>query len=414
LNKNINPIVPVLMYHSIADHKESKYAYLSTPVNIFNMMISYLFEHRYNTITLDELYNYLSTGERLPPKPIVITFDDGYLDNWVNAFPILKKHGMKATVFVVPEFVDPTAELRPTLYDVWKGRMREVELLRQGFLSWDEMKEMSRSGLIDIQSHSLTHTYCFQGFDIVDFHHPGDNYPWLAWNKEPSRKYLWPIEYQEEFVEYGSPIYTYGRALARPQYSADESLGKALEEYVKNHGGRNFFSNSGWKECLLNIVNDYRRSNSSRAGYESFNEYEERVVKELTLSKEIIEKNIGKQVNFLCWPGGVFNETTIRIAQEAGYLATSKGESRNARGVDHRRFDRLSGDVRLSRIHPLVDKYAARLLFTARVEAYQGKPGYSILLSAALKTVRLCRRLLTFPAASRAKMMPTSLRAMKR
>lgn len=390
------------MYHSIADHSdEAPYGHLSIPVNIFSMMIEYLYKHKFNTITLDDLYNYLSAGKRLPPKPIVITFDDGYLDNWVNAFPILKRHNMKATIFVVPEFVDPKTGLRPTLLDIWKGRVRASELSYWGFLSWNEMKEMNNSGLIDIQSHSLTHTYHFQSADIIDFHHPNDKYPWLAWNKCPDHKCLWPVEDQEAFVEYGSPIYAYGRALAKPQYFGDESLAAALREYVKQHGGRNFFGNAMWKKCLWEVTADYKRHSHSRERHESQNEYEARVRKELTLSKEIIERKLAKKVKFLCWPGGVFNQTTLRIAQEAGYLATTKGQSRNMWGADPGRINRVGGDVTLSRIHPVVDKYTARLHFAARVRSYRGEPIYASMLALALTTRGLCRWLRSFAALAR-------------
>src|SRR5262245_43026142 len=105
---NKAPKVPVLIYHSIANDHEHPWSFLSIPVQLFEKQIMYLQRHGFNSITLYELHAYLRYGIPLPSRPIVLTFDDGFLDNWVYAFPILRKYGMKATVFVTTDFVDPS------------------------------------------------------------------------------------------------------------------------------------------------------------------------------------------------------------------------------------------------------------------------------------------------------------------
>ena len=88
--------VPVLNYHQVNDEKHSA---LTLHVDQFREQMEYLHNQGYNTITLDQLYDYLENGSELPNKPIVITFDDGYVDNYNNALPILKEYNMKATLF---------------------------------------------------------------------------------------------------------------------------------------------------------------------------------------------------------------------------------------------------------------------------------------------------------------------------
>jgi len=249
---------------------------------------------------------------------------------------------------------------------------------------------MQNSGLVNIQSHCLTHTWYFQSPEIVDFHHPGDSYPWLAWNKYPERKYLWSRESQEEFVEFGAPVYSYGRALAFPQYIEDESLKNALQEYVIKRGRASFFASSGWRDELFVVANNYTKQNRLVARYETQEEYEARVEKELRLSKQLIEANLGNKVGFLCWPGGACNQTTQRIAEEAGYLATTKGSSRNTWGADSRRIHRIGGRTNLAN-GSLVDRYTSLLLFAAQVQSYQGNPIYSALLHSSFKVVHTGR-----------------------
>jgi peptidoglycan/xylan/chitin deacetylase (PgdA/CDA1 family) len=389
------PVVPVYMFHSIADASSKlPYRHLSTPVKAFTRIVQYLYRAGFNTITLNDLYGYLNTGKPLPTAPIVLTFDDGYLDNWVNAFPILAKHRMKATMFVVPEFVDPLGEVRPTLRDVWEKKMQPEDLQIAGFLSWNEMKVMEASGLIDIQSHSLTHTCTFQGSEIVDFHHPGDRYPWLSWNKYPERKYQWGIEDQEEYVEFGAPVYTYGRALAGPQYFPDEFLTKTLQEYVEQHGGRSFFSNPRWRDRLFSVARTYPEHHELTDRYETQAEYEDRVRQEVGQSKEMIESALRKTVHFLCWPGGAVNESTRRVAREVGYLSTTKGTSKNTWGADPERINRIGGEIRLTRDCPWADNYVGPMVFTAKVSAYRGNRLYSSVLRFASSGLRFSRRLL--------------------
>jgi peptidoglycan/xylan/chitin deacetylase (PgdA/CDA1 family) len=393
--KEQRPVVPVYMFHSIADTSSKlPYGHLSTPVKAFMRIVAYLHRAGFNTITLNDLYGHLSQGSSLPNRSIVLTFDDGYLDNWVNVFPILVKYKMKATMFVVPEFVDPRGDVRPTLLDVWERKARIEDLQIAGFLSWNEMMLMKESGLIDIQSHALTHTCTFQGPEIIDFHHPGDLYAWLSWNKYPERKYGWGSENQEEYVEFGAPVYSYGRALAGPQYFPDESVGQTLQDYVKQHGGRRFFSDPGWKARLFGVASAHAGHRNGAGRYETQAEYEERVRRELSRSKEMIESALGKMVQFLCWPGGAVNETTRRIAREVGYLSTTKGTSKNTWGADPGRINRIGGEIALTRNHPWADTYVNPVVFAAKVGAYRGDRIYTSLLRLGSRVARAGRRLI--------------------
>lgn len=129
--------VPVLTYHYIGgnpNEEDKARDDLSVTPDKFDEQLGYLQSNGYTPITLDELHAALSGQSTLPNKPVVITFDDGYVDLFVNAFPILQKYNFKFTVFI------PTG------------------LMNQGFyLSWDQLSQMKESGLISIQSHGVNH-----------------------------------------------------------------------------------------------------------------------------------------------------------------------------------------------------------------------------------------------------------------
>lgn len=309
------------MYHSVSDNQQWLWGHLSCPVSIFEDQMRALANEGFATISLQELYEHLQDGSALPLNPVVLTFDDGYLDNWVYVFPILKQYGLKGTIFVNPDFVDPTDQLRPNLDDVAAGRVAASSLETTGFLSWAEMSVMEASGVIDIQSHALTHTWYFSDDRIVDFHHPGDPYPWLAWNAKPERKYLWLSEDQSSFVPLGMPIYVHDKSLATRQYFPAPGLSDFLTEQVAAQGGEVFFQRKDWRDTLLKSSLQYRSRHQLNGHWESEEQYQARVRYELAVSKEIIEAKLRKRVNFLCWPGGGYNDTTERIAREVGYLS---------------------------------------------------------------------------------------------
>jgi len=138
--KHNNESVPVLMYHSIGTAKLNPYV-VST--DRFNLDMLYLKENGFTTLSTDELYDFMVENKPIPKKSVLITFDDGYEDNYTNAFPIIKKYNFKATIFVITGSVDKD----------------------KSYLSSAQLKEMQKNG-VDIQSHTNIHdklgTYTYE------------------------------------------------------------------------------------------------------------------------------------------------------------------------------------------------------------------------------------------------------------
>ena len=130
--------VPILMYHYISAPPPGADRYrldLSVAPEQFEQHLHYLATNGFSTVSLFDLLRHLNTGAPLPARPVVLTFDDGYRDNYDNAFPLLKKYGFTGTFFVVSDFVN-------------SGRPE--------FLTWEMAREMSEAGM-SIESHSRTH-----------------------------------------------------------------------------------------------------------------------------------------------------------------------------------------------------------------------------------------------------------------
>ncbi len=129
--------VPILMYHHIRINPrpgDRVWAALNvTPLQL-DEQLAYLASHNYQTITLDQLYEALNKRAMLPDKPIILSFDDGYRTFYDNAFPILRKYQMKAVEFVITQVLNIPA-----------------------YLTWDEIGEMDKSGLVEFGAHTRHH-----------------------------------------------------------------------------------------------------------------------------------------------------------------------------------------------------------------------------------------------------------------
>lgn len=101
--------VPVIMYHSVSDDKVaagSKLTNLRITRESFLEQMEYLKNNKFTTLTMDELRDFLINNKQIPEKSVVLTFDDGYEDNYTIVYPILKQYGFKATIFVETSNVD--------------------------------------------------------------------------------------------------------------------------------------------------------------------------------------------------------------------------------------------------------------------------------------------------------------------
>lgn len=124
--------IPVLYYHSIDYEKGNE---LRLPKEKFREQMQYLKDNNYTTLTLGELYEFLQNNKPVPDKSVVITFDDGYEDNYTNAFPVLKEFGFKAVVFMITDNMDNP---------------------KYKFLTSKEANEMDENG-VAIESHTVYH-----------------------------------------------------------------------------------------------------------------------------------------------------------------------------------------------------------------------------------------------------------------
>lgn len=128
--------VPILIYHNISPHHPGDdlgQHEFEVDSGVFAAQMNYIAEHRYRVISLDSLVTAL-TGAAVPARSVVITFDDGWKDQYDRAFPILHQLGFTATFFVYPSMI---------------GR-------GSAFMTWDQLRALQAAGMT-IGDHSMTH-----------------------------------------------------------------------------------------------------------------------------------------------------------------------------------------------------------------------------------------------------------------
>ncbi|MEM7250209.1 MAG: polysaccharide deacetylase family protein [Pseudomonadota bacterium] len=122
-------VVPVLSYH----HFSAKGGPLTVHPESFRRQLQYLKTEGFRAVSLADFKAFLAGQKRLPPRSVLLTIDDGYPSVYDIAFPLLREFAMPAVVFVYSDFVE------------------------RGGLTFEQLREMERSGLVDVQSHSKSH-----------------------------------------------------------------------------------------------------------------------------------------------------------------------------------------------------------------------------------------------------------------
>lgn len=158
--------IPVLMYHHINNHSGDL---VTVTPHTFDGQMRFLHKQGFQTLTLDLLLSYIRGQYDIPKKSVVITFDDGYLDNYIYAFPVLKKYGLNASIFLAVSWIEKASVIKTRSTD-----LINIEIPKHGItkklivsgdahkavLNWGLIKDMYESGLVDFFSHTMTHKKC--------------------------------------------------------------------------------------------------------------------------------------------------------------------------------------------------------------------------------------------------------------
>lgn len=296
--------IPIFLYHQVNPLSNV------TP-ELFEEHLKIIEKLNMNTLTISEYYS------KKPSKnSILITFDDGYFDNYKYVFPLLKKYNMKATIFLNTLYIADKREFEPKIelnyeanYEAIKNFLKSGIGFSEQYLSWEEIKEMYDSGLLDFQAHSHKHTAMFTDSKILDF------------SKKDKMDYTDIYLYGE--AEDNFPIFS-----KRGEYTGPALIIKKDFFYIfKNFFNEQLVNITDKKQQLIAAQN-FIDINKKYFSKETEEEYIKRIQNEFLENKNLIEKKIGNNVQFFCWPWGHRNNRTIKILKNLGvigFISTKKG-----------------------------------------------------------------------------------------
>ena len=139
--ENESATVVILMYHSLLKDPARHGKYVVSP-DLFESDLKYLKEHGYSFVGIQELIDFVYSGAPLPKKSIVITFDDGYYNNYLYAYPLLEKYDAKMVISVIGKYTDLYDGEKPNAY--------------YSHVTWDMINEMLASGRVEIGNHTYS------------------------------------------------------------------------------------------------------------------------------------------------------------------------------------------------------------------------------------------------------------------
>ena len=306
--------VPVFVFHSLEPES-------------FGRKLRYLAENGYSTVAADQYFCALMGACKAPDRAVLLTFDDGRGSLWSVGLPLLKRYGMRGVVFLVPgRTPSRPGPLPPTWDDVEAGRAPDAEVRNReagpgALLSWEEIEAMTRSGLFDFQSHTLTHLRVHTGPHLAGFATPPSRSGYAAFDLPGIR--VGDHDLLGEEVPLGTPLLRSApRTSESLRFHEDPGVRRACVEMVAEEGGEGFFYWKDWERRLRRVFELER----VQGRLETPEERAAAIRAELLEAKREIEARTGREVVHLCYPWHAAGPTARRLAREVGYRTAFGGK----------------------------------------------------------------------------------------
>ena len=306
-NKTRKNFVLCLMYHSIDSEKNKGGIF----VDEFEEHIKWIKDKK--TFKMEELKGLDYT---LPPNSILITFDDGYKNNYTLAFPILKKYNMKATIFLNTKFIEKD----------------------ETYLNWDEIREMYKSGLIDFQLHTHSHQLTVKDIEVLAFY-DNESSPYF---KRESYSLFFDGNYDEKKDAKklnGLPVFKLRSKISIPGYKPKKNFVEKYRSIVELQENK---SEKEKKKFLNRLFKEKKDEFFDKISEEQF---KETVKFEILENKKIISEKLGKVPDCLAYPWGhryKGNREDIKKLGVDVFITTRKGV--NSLKLNKNWIYRVSGD----------------------------------------------------------------------
>lgn len=303
--KKIENEIPVFVFHTVKPDE-------------FEEQLKFISANGYKTLSINE-YHDIIIKRKKTSKNILLTFDDGRSSFWRIAFPYLKKLKLKATLFVIPGITE-NREPMLNLENVWQNKITNNEFVKideddKQYCSWEELKIMYDSGLVDIESHTLMHKVVFTGTEVTGFidnfthdsiltAHRNTNEIKKGFNKE---KY------------FGLPVFKHEPMLkGNVNFYINHELVSFCKDFYDVHK-----TELDWQKQLLE---ELKKLEFKKIKKKTIVEVKKEIEKDFLFSAKLIKEQINSKAgNHLCLPWTVGSDIAIDLAEKTNYQSVFWG-----------------------------------------------------------------------------------------
>jgi hypothetical protein len=277
---------------------------------VLESRLAYAADNGYRTVTTDAIARFVLEGVHPGPRTVALCFDDCWATLWTVAGPLLRRYGMSAIGFAIPGRVTDAAGVRPTIEEQPESAVA-ADWSDVPFATWPELRSLQASGLIDIQSHTRSHSAIFAGPQIVDFvtpefvRRPLLNRPRASAGLE--RPWLTP-------EDLGAPLHVQRSRMSDAlRFLDDEAPRARCIRHVAESGGSGFFERPRWRAELTAIAS------GGRGRFETATDREHEILEELHEGRSMLEARLGTSVRHVCLPWGIAGHETHRALARTGH-----------------------------------------------------------------------------------------------
>lgn len=272
--------------------------------------LQYLAENGYRTIACDEMAEVVRGARPAPPRTVVLAFDDALASLWLVAAPLLRRFGLTAVTYAIPGRMADAAAVRPTI-DEGPVDAAAIDASDAPFVTWPELRALATSGIVDVQSHTWSHSMQFTGAEPIDVVSPAFARE-LFFNRPRMNDGDPPVFLDPGRL--GAPLFARRSRMSDGlRFFPDESACEAVEAFVRAEGGRAFFAQPDWRTRLRPVLSRVT------GRWETRDEQRGAIERELVASRETLESRLGVRVRHLCLPWGVTGALTQSLLGRCGY-----------------------------------------------------------------------------------------------
>jgi peptidoglycan/xylan/chitin deacetylase (PgdA/CDA1 family) len=270
--------------------------------------LRHLAENGYRSVTADEIAAYVRGDRTLSGRAVALCFDDAWKSLSTVAAPLLRQYGLTAIAYVIP------------------GRITDATT-DSPLVTWSELVALHASGVVDVQSHTYSHSMIFTDPQIVDFVQPG--YASTPYLNRPQRSPAPALEFITP-DDLGAPLYAARSRMADARRAlVPRDAHVRCVDLVRREGGAGFFARPGWRETLQSAA-----QSPGETPTEGVEEQDRVLEQELAESRAVLNDRLKTQsVNHICLPWGVAGQRTATLLARIGYRSAFANRMRGVHAV---------------------------------------------------------------------------------